>query len=272
LLVALKAVNVRELIARGAGRMAVHEVQTSMRMVRAATAALMVMLLGGCRMAANNQNAQGVQMFEHGQFQAAMQQFQQAISSDPSNADSYYNLAATAHRIGVQRRDQALVSQAEQLYNQCLDYSPNHVDCHRGLAVLLVETNRRESAVRLLDNWANNQPQLADAKIELSRLYNEFSNPSEALRQLEDAVQRDPNSARAWLALGQLKERAGDLQQALVNYQRSYNINSMQADVVQRIAALNRQISLSGQAGSVPFSAGGTRVVTQPGLPNQPRY
>ena len=211
----------------------------------------------GCQFAASGQNAQGARYFETGQYTAAMQEFQKAIASDPTNSDGYYNLARVTHEMWKQRQDPKLAEQAEALYNQCLDHNGNHVDCHRSLAVLLNETQRPEKAFTLLKNWAAANPHLADARIELARMYEEFGKPDVATKYLQDAVQQDPNSARAWLALGRLQEASGDLTQALANYQRSFSLNNMQPMVQQRIAALSQQLTSQYDA---TLSNGGTRL------------
>jgi len=220
-------------------------------------AGMLVAVASGCQWAASGQNAQGTRLYQQGQYTAALQEFQKAISSDPQNADGYYNLAATTHRLGLQRQDAALISQAEALYNQCLDHDPNHVECHRGLAVLLVDTGRPDRAFALVKNWATQNPKFAEARIELARLYEEANEPQTAMKYLEDAVQIDANNSRAWLALGRLREQGGDLAQALQNYQRSYAVNPLQPMVSERIAAINRQITSQYDAA---LSSGGTRL------------
>ncbi|MGV3486350.1 MAG: tetratricopeptide repeat protein [Planctomycetaceae bacterium] len=212
---------------------------------------------GGCQWASNGQNAQGTRLYQQGQYTAALQEFQKAIASNPQNADGYYNLAATTHRLGLQRQDTVLLGQAESLYNQCLDHDPNHVECHRGLGVLLIDSGRPDRAFALMKNWAAQNPTFAEPRIELARLYEEAGEKQTALKYLEDAVQQDANSSRAWLALGRLRESSGDLEQALQNYQRSFAINGMQPMVSERIAALSRQITSQYDAS---LSAGGTRV------------
>lgn len=214
--------------------------------------------LAGCKMAADGSNLQGVRLYQQGQYDAAMQQFQKALSSDPANADAYYNMAATAHRMGVARNDQATLTQAETLYNQCLDRDPNHADCHRGLAVLLAETGRSDRAFALLKNWVARNPQSADAHVELARLYEEFGDPETAKLQLTEALQLDQLNARAWNALGRLREQSGDYTQALANYQRSYELNRFQPEIAERIASLNRSIS----GGTTPGMPSGTRTVS----------
>lgn len=227
------------------------------------TIAAITVAASGCRMVADGQNIEGVRLQQQGQHQAALQQFQQAITSQPTNADAYYNMAATYHRLGVQQNDQKAVDQAETLYNQCLDLNEDHVDCRRGLAVLLKETNRADRAFNLMKNWANSSPQLADARVELARLYEESGDYETAKLHLNKAILLDQNNSRAWAALGNIREQLGDTQQALANYQRSYNLNSFQTGVAQRIA------SLSGATIGSGFATGGdTRIVTRP-MPGQ---
>jgi tetratricopeptide (TPR) repeat protein len=210
--------------------------------------AAILMTAQGCHWTASSQNSNGAKLYEQGQYSAALQQFQKAVATDPKNADGYYNLAATNHRLGMQRNDQAMLTQAESLYNQCLDHAPNHVECHRGLAVLLVDTGRPDRAFALMKNWAAQNPNLAEPRIELARLYEEVNDPQAALKYLEDAVQKDPNNSRAWLALARLREQSGDYAQAVQNYQRSLAINANQPLAVERVAALNRQLSATYEA------------------------
>ncbi|GAA4449791.1 tetratricopeptide repeat protein [Novipirellula rosea] len=214
----------------------------------------------GCQWAASGKNAQGARLYEQGQYTAALQQFQQVIETDPNNADGYYNLAATTHRLGNQRGESELIQQAEALYNQCLDYDPNHVDCHRGLGVLLVDTGRADRAFALLKNWAAQNPTFAEPRIELARLYEEYGEPQTALKYLEDSVQLDANNARAWLALGRLREKSGDLQQALQNYQRSLALNNMQPAAAERIASLSQHLN----AAPIPVTQGGATQIASP--------
>lgn len=214
----------------------------------------------GCQWAASGQNSVGARMYEQGQYSSALQQFQKVIVTDPTNADGYYNLAATNHRLGNQRGDAQVLTQAESLYNQCLDLDPNHVECHRGLAVLLVDTGRPDKAFDLMKNWAAGNPNYAEPLVELARLYQEAGKNDVALKYLEDAVQRDGNNSRAWLALGNLREQAGDLEQAMRNYQQSLAINSMQPAVSERVAALSRQMSANFES----TMAGGNTQIASP--------
>lgn len=217
-----------------------------------------IILLPGCRWSSTGQNRVGVQMFEQGRYPEALQQFQTALSSDPANPDAYYNLASTYHKVAVAQKDQRLIEQAESLYNQCLDLSPNHIDCHRGLAVLLAESGRPDSALRLLKNWAGANPQMSDPRVELGRLHQEFGQSKVAEQYLDEALALNPSDFRAWTAKGKMREAAGDWGQALQDYQQSLAINSLQPNLYQQVASLNVRIAqnnLSNQATANQWTA-----------------
>ena len=219
---------------------------------------------GGCtNFVANSRNADGVTLFQRGQYQDALQKFQEATYADPGNADGYYNLGATYHRLGRLRSQPDSLARAETCYRQCLERNPNHRDCHRGLAVLLIEENRTPEAFASIQSWATQSPSLAEPRMELARLYVEFGNKEAAINTLADAVQRNPSDARQFAALGKLREETGNRSQALANYQHSLELNPRQPDVAARVAAL--QGALAQQPLALPPPPG----TTQPAVAGQ---
>lgn len=216
-------------------------------------------------MMSQNDNCNGVAYYRQGQYQQAVAKFQTAVQTDPTNADAMYNLAAAYHLQAKQTNDQAAWQQAEALYNRCLDLNKDHVDCHRGLAVLLVETNRQDKAFTLMKNWAISSPQVASARVELARLYEEFGDQQQATAWLSSALSANPNDARALAALGRIREQQGDVVQAIDNYRRAYAVNPTAPGVGERLAALTRQQAPAATTPAVaPVYAAppGTRLVT----------
>ena len=106
---------------------------------------------------------------------------------------------------------------------------------------MLTETNRSDKALNLLRNWATTSPTNADARVELARLYEEFGDPRTAEQHLLQAITLDVNNSRGHAALGRIKEQLGDMQQAVVNYQRAYSLNRNQPQIAERIALLTGQ-------------------------------
>ncbi len=199
----------------------------------------------GCNLTSTGHNLDGKRQFQQGNYTAALQKFQQAAASNPADADAFYNMGATYHRIASQSNNTDYFGQAENLYRQCLALSPDHTDCHRGLSVLLVETNRKDEALASLQNWAKLRPNNADALVELARMYKEFGQDEVATQYLHHAVAVDQRNPRAWAGLGKVREDAGQNNEALANYSRSYQLNTMQPAVANRIAMLRQQANSS---------------------------
>jgi Tfp pilus assembly protein PilF len=222
-------------------------------------AVLVLIASGGCQFAAPGQNAEGVKMFQQAYYEGALQRFGQAIASDPHNADGYYNMAATYHQMARQHQQPTDWQQAEAYYQQCLQRNPSHADCYRGMAVMLAERGRQQESFRLLESWAARSPAAAAPRIELARLYDESGNPEMAKERLVEAVQIEPNNARALAALGKVREELGDVSQAMANYERSLAVNQHQPQLAAKVASLR-----SSMTAPVTTPAGGTRVVTTP--------
>jgi tetratricopeptide (TPR) repeat protein len=219
---------------------------------------LTALLGGGCGVASQGMNVEGTRLYQQGNYQGALERFQQSIANDPKNADGYYNVASTYHRLGKINRDQNLLAQAEIYYNQCLDHNPNQTDCYRGLAVLLAETNRPDASVRLLEKWVMQNPTSADAKIELARVMDEFGNREVAKQRLTEALTSDPNNTRALTALAKLREDEGNPLQAMQIYQRSLELNRFQPQVATRLATLQSSL------GQLPVTSTSTRTASEP--------
>lgn len=200
----------------------------------------------GCGLAAQGRNVDGVRFFQQGNYPVAMQRFQEAQRTDPQNPDSYYNLAATYHKMGLQNRDANSLQQAETLYNTCLQYNPNHLDCRRGLAVLLTETGRTQQAFTMLTQWATTNPQSADARVELARLSEEVGDNRNAESYLTDALRIDLDNWRAHAALGRQRELAGRYQDAIQNYQRAQAINPYQPQLAGKVQELSSRLAAGG--------------------------
>lgn len=246
-------------------RTAMHHRRLTAERARAAYLAALIAALAlagasGCNVASHAQNAQGVSLYQQGRYQEAVQNFEQAIANNPKNADGYYNLAATYHKLGLVSHNENELKQAENLYNQCLDRDENNRDCYRGLAVLLAEEGRSDEAFHLLEGWSAKYPSSAAPKVELARLSEEFGRYDVAKAHLEDALQSDPHDARALAALGRLRERSGNQGQALAVYQRSLWNNRFQPDVAARISSLQNTLHPPSLT-TTPGAAGATRTV-----------
>ena len=228
----------------------------------------------GCKPMGGQESAQGVQLYQQGNYLGAVNSFQEALARQPGNPDCFYNLGATYHQQAKVFGSAADRQVAEQYYHLCLARNPDHVACQRALAVLLVEEGRGPEAVSNLQAWAVARPANPQPHIELARLAEEHGDLREAENQLVDALGIDPNNPRALVALGQLRESAGDSSQAVANYTRALAIDPQQPVVAARVASLSTPASagvavatLPPPAGAMPYPAAPPGPVAAPPLP-----
>jgi len=208
----------------------------------------------GCGGIGRNDNAAGVQLYQQGNYLGAVDHFQQALAKQPGNADCFYNLGATYHQQSKLFGRPADLQTAEQYYHLCLARNPNHEACQRGLAVLLVEEDRREEAMAQLQQWAQRQPSNPNPQIEMARLCQEHGDVREAENHLIDSLAIAPDNPRALVALGQIRESEGDASQALSNYSRALAIDPRQPTVATRAATLSAAQAGTSRLAAMPTS------------------
>ena len=263
-------------------RFRIRQHRISPRMVLLLGAGLLLITCAGCNLASSGNCIQGKRWFEVGNFNQALASFQKAVQADPQNPDPYYNMGAIYHRLAATQPGQAIaggstatspslgnqyLASAENYYRQAIALDDQHVEAHRALAVLLIQSNRQAHGFELIRTWQARHPESADPLIELARLHEEYGDQSRAVQFLADAISIDGNNPRAHKALGTIREKQGQYHLALDNYIRSYQANNMQPDLPTRIANLQSRLQLA----AVPQFQSPNRQgsLIQPGTANQ---
>jgi Tfp pilus assembly protein PilF len=228
-------------------------VMSRRRQTRAAanTIGLVLLIVSaiGCNATTQRQNVAGRAAFDQGRHAQAINSFQQVLNRDPKNSDAYYNLAACYYEMGKAKQNKQFVDQAEQLYRQAITHNGQHVDAHRGLVALLIETKREKFAFDVLDGWRQRMPQSPAPLIELARVYQEYGDDTRATDLLADALKIDSQSTRALKALGHIREVQGQNQLALDNYTRALQIDNLDQTAAAKVASLQNLIR-TGNSGS----------------------
>lgn len=187
---------------------------------------------------ANSYNAQGVRMMNASRTEEALDFFEQAKNANPKNPDAYYNCGAVYHQTAINSERESDFQMAKYYYDLCLDLSPNHPQCLRAKAALLCDVGESDEAFRLVEAWVNRQPSSAEPRIELARLYDEHNQLARARDCLNDAVAIDNRNVRAYTALGSVRERMGDRDQAIMAYEHAIALDPYQPNVNTRLASL----------------------------------
>ncbi|MGL4943277.1 MAG: tetratricopeptide repeat protein [Thermoguttaceae bacterium] len=197
-------------------------------------------LIVGCQ--SQPRNSDGVAYFGQAKYDKALLAFESAAATD---ANAAYNMGATYYYLGKNSASlgktdlaQQQLAAAEAAYKRCLATDPNHVAANRGLAVLWSETGHPQQAFDLLMDWNRRATSSTDAKVELSRLYQEHGHANESQMLLQSVLAYDPNNARALRAVGYFYDAAGQTAQAAENYRRSIVSSPQQRDLEERLRVL----------------------------------
>ncbi|MGI6400684.1 MAG: tetratricopeptide repeat protein [Thermoguttaceae bacterium] len=199
-----------------------------------------VLWTSGCASSSSSasmRNAAGVESFSAGHYDDAIVFFQDSLNDDPTNAETYYNLASAYQRKAAETGDMVLLGQAEDAYWTALEHNPNSetiVCCYRGLATSAMARGDAIGALHTLESWRDRNPDSIEPRLEIAYLLEAQQKDSEAYDVLKEVAEEAPDDYRAYYKMGVLAERAGDLEDAMENAVTAYRLNPSDASVAQR--------------------------------------
>jgi Flp pilus assembly protein TadD len=176
-------------------------------------------------------NEEGVAALHRQNYALAQQRFQEANTVQPGDATTIHNLGNVAHRQGD-------FPEAERFYRQVLERQPDHGPSRHGLGLALVQQHRTNEAWRMLDEWAKQRPQLADAHAELGWLLRENGDGPAAQAELHKALELDAGNVRALLELGLLYEGYSYPDRARSLFERASQRDPHNPDIKMHLARL----------------------------------
>ena len=122
--------------------------------------------------------------FQAGDFQEARQLFEKEVKENPSNDAAWYYLSAIASN----NEDNG--QEAETFLKKAIALSPDNFWYQYTLAMLYVNTDRRELAVPILEQLTADYPKKSDLQLDLINLYLSENDVAKALATLDriDAI------------------------------------------------------------------------------------
>lgn len=138
-------------------------------------------------------NNYGLTLLQAGQAPAAIEQFQQAINLDSSNAEAFNNLGTVCYGLGDIRR-------AEGCYRQALQCKPDYAEAHYNLGGLLYQRDTIPDAIQHFDAATRVKPDYVKAHFLLARCYQIAHQDDKALVAGRKALEAARSAKQARLA------------------------------------------------------------------------
>jgi tetratricopeptide (TPR) repeat protein len=179
-------------------------------------------------------NADGVHLFQYGDYRDARDDFQSALELAPDDVNLRYNLAQCYERLGDNAK-------AEAVYRECLERDRDNANCRQALCVFLVRRGRRDEAVKMVQEWLTRQPPQADAYALDGWLRHQAGDLPAAHSRLQQALLIDGNNVAALNEMGLLYEAMHYPERALALYERSLTVRPEQPEIIDRYNRLKRQ-------------------------------
>ena len=136
---------------------------------------------------AEEHNVEGARLLEEGNFSAAAEEFNAAITMDATFSDGYYNLGKVYSQIGN-------YTEAEKNYVKAIELSPDNARYHYNLAIIYAKINQFEKSEQEYLYALNIDPYYDKAHNNLGVLYVKQEKYRDALIEFKKAFDIKPKS------------------------------------------------------------------------------
>jgi tetratricopeptide (TPR) repeat protein len=150
-----------------------------------------------------------------GEIDAAVEDFQKAVTADPDSALTYAGLAEAEWFKYVQTQDKIWLEQATESVRQADARSPDLAPVHRIAGLLKANGGWYEQAAAEYRRAIELEPASGDAYRRLGRAYESNSQLDEALAAYQRAAELEPGYYANHLALGAFYYQRGNFSEAL---------------------------------------------------------
>ena len=201
-----------------------------------------------------------------GKIRQAIEYFQRSLEINPNFPEAYFNLAISYHNMGQ-------VEMGEGYLDRTLQLDPAHKKALIAKAKLAMRRGQMRSATKIYAHYVKNYPTATEirailgnlyfqqgldenAKFELLKavkrhptskvlyhlgvIYHRRNDLKKAQKFYDKALQKDPNHVDCLVSMGELFERVGQSQRALLHFERAYGLEPENQYIRKKVVKLRR--------------------------------
>ena len=179
----------------------------------------------------------GLALFQQGQVDDAIAQYQKAVEIYPNYVAAHYNLGNALLQKG--QLDTALAQ-----YEKAVEIDPNDAAAHINLGNAFFQKQQLDEAVAQFEKAVEINPNDAEAQYNLGNAFFQKGQLDEAVAQFQKALKIDPNSFATHYNLGGAFYQKGQLDEAITQFQEVLRLKpdfSPAQDNLAKVQALVRQ-------------------------------
>src|ERR1700722_11559762 len=162
-------------------------------------------------------NNLGDALFQKGNVDDAIVQFQQALQINPGYAQAHNNFGNAL----LQKKN---VNGAIVQFQQALQINPDYADAHYNLGNALLQKGNVDGAIAQFQQALQIKPDYAEAYNNLGNALLQKGNVDEAIVHYQQALQIKPDDAEAYNNFGNALLQKGNVDEAIAHYQQALQI------------------------------------------------
>src|SRR5271165_4851418 len=179
----------------------------------------------------------GLALFQKGQVDDAIAQYEKAVEVFPNYVAAHYNLGNALLQKG--ELDKALAQ-----YKRAVEIDPNDAEAHVNLGNALFQKEQLDEAVAQFQEAVEINPNDAEAQYNLGNAFFQKGQLDEAVAQFQKALEIDPNSFATHYNLGGALFQKGQLDEAITQFREVLRLKpdfNPAQDNLAKVQALVRQ-------------------------------
>ncbi len=151
---------------------------------------------------ADAHNNLGQRYQQRGEYQKAIEEYQQAIAMRPNFHAAYNNLAVCYGKL-------KMYPEAEESLQKCIAINPKDFYAMNNLAVMYMHTGRMDDGLRMAEKAVATEPGYANGRVTLGSVYAMQRRLDDAEAQFREALRLDPENTAAQTNLEKLQALRG---------------------------------------------------------------
>jgi tetratricopeptide (TPR) repeat protein len=187
------------------------------------------MLLTGCQDPAMDLRNQGLQLYHEGDYNSALDKFNQALKYNESEPRANYYAGCTEYQLGK-------YEQADYYFKLAWTVDPNFGDVKAALANTLIKQGKVNEAMNFLERDAALTGAVSD-RLRVAQFYQQVGDLDDASVNYARCVAMAPDDTSILVTAGKFYDSVGQKDQAIAVYKQAYLINPTTPGVVDLLQA-----------------------------------
>ena len=162
---------------------------------------------------AKNKFDQGVQFYQQGKFDEAIEAFEDVIINKPDFAEGYYNLGMAYLRQGDPDR-------AIEVIDKAIELKPDFVEAYFGIGQAYIDKGEEEQATEIFKKAVAINPSDAKIYVNLGALYFSTNRDDLAMEAFLKAMELDPSLPNTYYQLGLLYYKKQEIDESIESFEK----------------------------------------------------